>query len=57
MALAVHILPVAFILCVTPKRVVHSTCMGTRDLGFSLTDNWCVIWDPLLVAHLNRLDL
>jgi len=22
-----------------------------RDLGFSLTDNWCVIWDPPLMAH------
>jgi len=30
------------VLCVTSKRVVHSTCMGTRDLGFSLTNNWCV---------------
>jgi len=40
------------VLCVTPERVVHSTHMGTHDLGFSLTDNWCVIWDPLLVAHL-----
>ena len=50
--LAGHILLVAFILCVTPERVVHSTCMDTRDLGFSLIDNRCVIWDPLLVAHL-----
>jgi len=31
--------------------------MGTRDLGFSLTNNWCMIWDPLLVAHLYCLDL
>jgi len=23
-----------------------------RDLGFSLTDNWCVVWDPPLVAQL-----
>jgi len=36
-------LPVAFILSVTPEWVVHSTCMGTRDLGSSLTDNLCVI--------------
>jgi len=56
-ALVGHILPVAFILCVTPERFVHSTCMGTRDLGFSLIDNWCVIWDPLLAAHLYCLDL
>jgi len=40
------------VLCVMSERVVLSTRMGTRDLGFSLTDNWCVIWDPLLVAHL-----
>jgi len=24
----------------------------SRDLGFSLTDNWCVVWDPPLVAQL-----
>ena len=47
-----HILPVALIICVTPERVVHSTRIGTRDLGFSLTDNSCVTWDPLLVTHL-----
>jgi len=29
--------------------------MGPRDLSFSLTDNWRVIWDPLLVAHLYLL--
>jgi len=23
-----------------------------RDLGFSLTDNWCVVWDPPLMAQL-----
>jgi len=23
-----------------------------RDLGFSLTGNWCVVWDPPLVAQL-----
>jgi len=45
------------VLCVTPERVVHSTRMGTCDLGFSLTDNWCVIWDPLLVAYLYCLGL
>ena len=56
-ALASHILLVASILCVMPECVIHSTCMGTRDLGFSLTDNWCVICDPLLVAHLYCLDL
>jgi len=21
-----------------------------RGLGFSLTDNWCVVWDPPLMA-------
>ena len=52
MTLAGHILPVALILCVTPERIVQSTRIGTRDLGFSLTDNWRVIWDPLPVAHL-----
>jgi len=25
------------------------------DLGFSLTDNWCVVWDPPLVAQLRCL--
>jgi len=43
------------ILCVTPERVIHSTRMGPRDLGFSLTDSWRVIWDPPLVAHLYYL--
>ena len=38
--------------CVTPKRVIHSTRMDSRDLGFSLSDNWCVVWDPRLVAQL-----
>jgi len=28
--------------CVTPKCVIHSTRMDTRDLGFSFTDNWYV---------------
>ena len=38
--------------------VVHTTAFPTphartpRDLGFSLTDNWCVVWDPPLVAQL-----
>ena len=27
---------------VTPKRVIHSTRMDTRDLGFALTDNWYI---------------
>ena len=39
------------ILCVTPERVIHSTRMGPRDLGFSLNDNWCVVWDPPLVVQ------
>jgi len=26
-----------------------------RNLGFSLTDNWCVVWDPPLVAQLHCL--
>jgi len=40
-------------LCVMPERVIHSTRMGPRDLGFSLTDNWRVIWDlPLVVMFL-----
>ena len=26
-----------------------------RDLGFSLTGNWCVVWDPPLVAQLHCL--
>ena len=42
-------------LCVTPERAIQSTRMGPRDLGFSLTDNWRVIWDPPLVAHLYYL--
>jgi len=43
---------IGFVLYVTPERAVLSTHMGTRDLDISLTDNRCVIWDPLLVAHL-----
>jgi len=38
--------------CVTPERVIHTTRMDSHDLGFSLTDNWCVVWDPPLVAQL-----
>ena len=43
-------------LCVTPERVIHSTRMNPRNLGFSLTDNWCLVWDPPLVAQLYCLD-
>ena len=38
-------------ICVTPERVIHTTRMGSRDLGFSLADNWRVVWDPPLVAQ------
>jgi len=38
--------------CVTPERVIYSTRMDSRDLGFSLTDNWYVIWDPPFVVQL-----
>ena len=39
-------------ICVTLGRVIHTTRIDSRDLGFSLTDNWCVVWDPPLVAQL-----
>jgi len=26
--------------------------MDSHDLDFSLTDNWCVVWDPPLVVQL-----
>jgi len=35
-----------------PERVIHTTRMDSRDPGFSLTANWCVVWDPPLVAQL-----
>jgi len=34
------------------KRIIHSTRMDPHDLGFSLTNNWCVVWNPPLVAQL-----
>jgi len=39
------------ILVLRLKRVIHSTRMDSRNLGFSLTNNWCVVWDPPLVAQ------
>jgi len=46
-----------YILVLRLKRVIHSTRMDSHDLGFSLTDNWCVVWDPPLVAQLYCLGL
>jgi len=40
---------------VTPECVIHSIRMDPRDVGFPLTNNWRVIWDPLLVAQLYYL--
>ena len=37
---------------VTPECVIHPTRMDSRDLGYSHTDNLCVVWDPPLVAQL-----
>ena len=37
--------------CLTPERVIHTTHMDPRDLGFSLIDNWCVVWGPPFMAQ------
>jgi len=36
---------------VTSERVIHTTRMDPRDLCFSLTDNWCVVWGPPFMAQ------
>ena len=41
------------VLHLTASSTTHA--WGPRDLGFSLTDNWGVVWDPPLVAQLYRL--
>jgi len=37
--------------CPSCSRVIPTTGMDSRGLGFSLTDNWCVVWGPPFMAQ------